>query len=240
MRKMKKRSEEKIIGILGGMGPEATVELFREIVNVTPVKRDQDHLRVIIDCNPKIPDRPAAILRGGKTPVPELVATARNLEKAGATILAMPCFTAHYFADKIRAAVSIEFVDILEPIRPFLERKYPKARMVGVLATTATVQCRLFERYLGKKYEILYPYVDPQTRVMDTIYEIKKANKGTDQLDLLKKAGRNLIRQGAQVLIAGCTELPILLRQEHFKAPLINPLQLLAKTLVRKAKINQS
>jgi len=232
----KVKTKTKIIGILGGMGPEATVELFREIVEATPVKRDQDHVRVIIDCNPKIPDRPAAILRGARSPVPELIATARNLEKAGATILAMPCFTAHYFADQIRRAVSIEFVNILEGIRPFLERKYPKVRIVGVLATTATVQSRLFERYLGPGYEILYPYIAPQTRVMDTIYEIKKANKGVTQLGLLKKAGQNLIRQGAQVLIAGCTELPILLRREHFKVPLINPLQLLAKTLVRKAK----
>jgi aspartate racemase len=74
---------EKIIGILGGMGPEATIDLFYKIVKFTPAEKDQDHLRIIIDNNPKIPDRTAAILKKGEDPLPALQETARNLEKAG-------------------------------------------------------------------------------------------------------------------------------------------------------------
>lgn len=87
----------KVIGILGGMGPEATAELFLRIIKATPAQRDQDHLRVIVDNNPKIPDRTAAILGEGQSPLPEMVRTARNLERAGVDFIVMPCNTAHYY-----------------------------------------------------------------------------------------------------------------------------------------------
>jgi len=82
---------EKIIGILGGMGPEATIDLFYKIIKFTPAKKDQDHLRIIIDNNPKIPDRTAAILGKGEDPIPALRETAKNLEKAGADFIIIPC-----------------------------------------------------------------------------------------------------------------------------------------------------
>ena len=86
--------KEKVIGILGGMGPEATVDLFRRIIRATPAEKDQDHIRVIVDSNPKIPDRTAAIMGVGPSPLLEMTKTAKNLEKAGADSIIIPCNTA--------------------------------------------------------------------------------------------------------------------------------------------------
>ena len=99
--------KEKIIGILGGMGPEATADLFYKIIKLTPAKKDQEHLRIIIDNNPKIPDRTKAILYKGENPLPELIKTAQNLEKAGANFIIMPCNTAHYYHHEIQKIINI-------------------------------------------------------------------------------------------------------------------------------------
>ncbi|GAH53208.1 unnamed protein product, partial [marine sediment metagenome] len=105
---------EKIIGILGGMGPEATVDLFHKIIKFTPAKKDQDHFRIIIDNNPKIPDRTAAILGKGEDPLPALQETARNLEKAGVDFIIIPCNTAHYFLPQIQKSVNIPVLNMIE------------------------------------------------------------------------------------------------------------------------------
>ena len=94
--------KEKVIGVLGGMGPEATIDLFQKIVKLTPAKKDQEHIRIIIDNNPKIPDRTKAILYNGENPLPELVKTAQNLERAGADFIIIACNTAHYYFHKIQ------------------------------------------------------------------------------------------------------------------------------------------
>src|SRR5208337_1505190 len=98
-------SQKMTIGILGGMGPEATIDLFTKIVHSTPVSRDQDHLRLIIDNNPGIPDRQKAILENGPSPATMLIKTAKNLAVAGADFIVMPCNTAHYWIQEIRKAV---------------------------------------------------------------------------------------------------------------------------------------
>jgi aspartate racemase len=102
------------IGIIGGMGPLATADLYRKIIEVTPAVRDQDHLHVIIDADPTIPDRTAALLGNGPDPLPKLVAAARRLEDAGAGILIMPCNTAHAFLPVLQRAVRIPFIDMTE------------------------------------------------------------------------------------------------------------------------------
>ncbi|MDO9541845.1 MAG: amino acid racemase [Kiritimatiellia bacterium] len=231
-------SKHPVIGIIGGMGPEATMALFREIINATPITRDQDHLHLVIDSNPKIPDRTSAITGKGDSPIPALIDTARNLERAGATLLAMPCVTAHYFADHIKRAVSVKFVNMLDAVHECLQRDHVSALTVGILATTATINAKLFDQYLGSGYKLLYPPPTHQADVMEAIYGdkgIKRGNTGKGPRDLLLSAGNDLIDRGAQVLVAGCTEIPLVLQSKHVRVPLINPLKVLAQTLVRQA-----
>lgn len=93
---------EKVIGILGGMGPEATLDCFAKIIQNTPAKKDQEHLRIIIDSNPKVPDRTAAIIGNGESPVPLLVEGCRSLQRAKADFIIIPCVSAHFFLAEVR------------------------------------------------------------------------------------------------------------------------------------------
>src|SRR5210317_260934 len=103
----------KVVGILGGMGPMSTVDLMRKVTVMTPVQRERDHLRILVDSRPQIPDRPAALLGSGESPVPMMQESARMLEKWGAELIAIPCNTAHGFWKEIQAAVEIEVLDMI-------------------------------------------------------------------------------------------------------------------------------
>ena len=161
---------ERVIGILGGMGPLATAELFRRIVEKTPAKRDQDHPRIIIYNNPKIPDRTAFILGNGEDPRPELIESAKKLESWGADFIIMPCNTAHFFAETIQKAVKIPLVSMIEETaKLILEMGLKK---VGLLATDGTIKGLVYHRaLLSHGVQIAVPGRRGQELVMRGIYE---------------------------------------------------------------------
>src|SRR3989442_4574246 len=137
---------QKVIGVLGGLGPWATLDFFEKILRLTPAKADQDHLRIIIDNNPKIPDASPGILGEGEDPTPGLIATAQNLQQAGADFLVIPCNTAHFFYDRIVTAVSIPVLHIMDDVAAAARDAVRDVRMLGVLATEATIAARLLLR----------------------------------------------------------------------------------------------
>ena len=139
---------EKTIGILGGMGPLATADLFRKITLLTDAARDNDHIRVYIDSNARIPDRTAAILSGGKDPVPEMASALRSLEACGASCVIMPCNTAHYFLPRLQAMTKLPFISMLEATAKTCAAQYP-GRTAAVLATKGTLATRLYEQALA-------------------------------------------------------------------------------------------
>ena len=139
---------EKIIGILGGMGPEATIALFTRIVKLTGAKKDQDHLRVIIDSNSKEPDRTAAILGKGASLLPLLVQGCRTLQQAGADFIIMPCVSAHFYQEEMRQQITLPFVSIFDVVAETLSHDHPEIKVVGLLGTTGTVRSGLFQKRL--------------------------------------------------------------------------------------------
>jgi len=139
---------EKTIGILGGMGPLATADLFRKITLLTDAARDNDHIRVYIDSNARIPDRTAAILSGGKDPVPEMASALRSLEACGASCVIMPCNTAHYFLPRLQAMTKLPFISMLEATAKTCAAQYP-GRTAAVLATKGTLATGLYEQALA-------------------------------------------------------------------------------------------
>ncbi|MCD6373008.1 MAG: aspartate racemase [Thermococcus sp.] len=224
---------EKIIGILGGMGPLATVELFRRIVEKTPAKRDQDHPRIIIYNNPKIPDRTAFILGNGEDPRPELIDSARKLESWGADFIIMPCNTAHFFAETIQKVVSIPLVSMIEETAKRI--KEMGLRKVGLLATDGTVKGLIYHRaLLGRGIQIAVPGKKDQERVMEAIYDGVKAGNIERGRELLLEVARKLERR-VDGIIAGCTEVSVALKPEDLKVPLIDPLDVIAEKAVRLA-----
>ncbi len=231
---------EKILGIIGGMGPEASAQLYMKIIKKTSVKKDQDHFRIIIDSNPKIPDRTKAILGLGESPVPEIVQTAKNLENMGVELACIPCMTSHYFYDEIVKQVKLPIMNALEELNAYLEKNYPSVKKVGVLATTGTKNTKIFDQYL-KGYTMIYPDETIQEEnVMKAIYGegtgIKSGVLTGEPVRLLLEAGESLILKGAEVIILGCTEIGLVLNENNLSFPGIDPLNVMAEAMIEKGR----
>ena len=229
---------EKILGIIGGMGPEASALLYMKMIKATKVKKDQEHFRIIIDSNPKIPDRTRAILGLGESPVPYIINTAKNLEKMGVEIACSPCMTSHYFFDEIQAGVEMKIMNALEELNSYLKENYKGIRNIGVLATTGTRNTKIFDKYL-KDMSIIYPddrYQDDY--VMEAIYGegtgIKSGVTEGRPVELLKEAGEHLIGKGAEVVILGCTEIGLVLRKDSLSKPSVDPMDVMAEAMVKE------
>jgi len=144
---MEQAKKPKIIGILGGMGPQATVDLYNEIIRQTPIKEEQDHLPIIIFSNPKVPDRTKALIAGGEDPLPHLIYSARVLEKAGADFIIIPCNTAHHYLPQMQKAVSIPILNMIAETADFIKQRYPQKKRVGLLATTGTIKVGIYSTH---------------------------------------------------------------------------------------------
>jgi len=230
---MKDPKSEKVIGILGGMGPGATLELFRRILNKTSALTDQDHLRIIIDNNPKIPDRNTALLHGGEGPLPLLVSTARNLENAGADFIVMPCNTAHYYIDRMAESINVTILDMIE-----LTAASIREPSVGILATDGTLDSRLYHKACGKMgIELLSPEESDQSVTMDFIYMVKGRQIDRDKAKAKAvKVANKLVDRGAEAIVLGCTEVSLVLSQEDIHVPIYDALEILAAAAVERAK----
>lgn len=222
---------KKTIGILGGMGPMATVDLFKKIVDYTAASKDSEHIHVYIDSNTDIPDRTDAILHGGKDPVPEMVGSAVRLECMGADFLLIPCNTAHYFYDKVSAMVHIPVLNMIEEAAKEVKRQ--NLECVGLLATDGTVETGVYDRVLQSHgIRVLHPSVSAQKNVMDLIYKGVKAGNRDIDLSGFYSTIDELMQNGAQTLILGCTELPIAFSMYRIKSNNIDPTAVLARSAV--------
>ena len=233
---------EKVIGILGGMGPEATLDCFGKIIKNTPAKTDREHIRVVIDSNPGIPDRIAAILGDGESPVPGLVAGCRGLEKAGAEFIIIPCVTVHFFLPQIQAGSPLPVLSIIDAVADAINRDFHTTKTVGLLGTVATVESGLFQKRLAKEaIETLVPDSAQQSKIVAAIKNIKDTQPSRTQSEItndLIEAARSLIDrkpEGARAIIAGCTEIPLALGQEHLPVPYFDSLTILARAAIRRA-----
>ncbi|MCA1030256.1 amino acid racemase [Bacillus timonensis] len=228
---------DKVVGLLGGMGPEATLDIFQKIVQATDAREDGDHLRIMIDNNPKIPSRQDAILRGSKCPILELKQTARNLENAGADLIIICANTAHYYYDDIQGAVNIEVLHIIQETVFELKNTMPTIKKVGVLATSGAMKVRIFHQHF--KHEgirvINFPE-EKQHTIQEAIYSYKYNGLKNKDVFILSDAINYLIENGAEAIIMGCTEIPMMLKRTSISIPLIDPNEVIAKVAVRKAK----
>ncbi len=228
---------EKVVGIMGGMGPEATVDLFRKILAATPAKMDQEHLHIIIDCNSKIPSRPKALLEDGPDPTPLLQSTARNLERAGADFLVVACNTAHLFYNRIVEAVRIPVLHIVDEAISEARRRYPRLQSVGVLAGQGAIRLRLYQdRLEARGIKAHVPSDEDQEVVVSVIYSVKAGDKGPVVRQKIREVAERLARAGAEAVFTGCTELPLVLEDGDVSVRVLDPTQVLAEAAVRFAR----
>jgi len=224
----------KIVGILGGMGPMSTVDLMRKVTEKTPVKKEQEHLRILVDSRPQIPDRTTAILGQGPSPVPFLQESARLLEQWGAELIAIPCNSAHAFLPDVRKAVAIEVLDMPGLVARELAARFPKGTPVGLLATSGSGKARLYHTRLAD-FQVLSPAPDVQQElVMGAIYQYKVEGKLDEPRRKLFQAAATLDPAPA-ALIAGCTEVELALDGAESAIPVFCPMDLLAQEIVERA-----
>ena len=230
---------KKTVGILGGMGPEAGAYFFSLLIKHTRAAKDQEHVPTIIWSDPRVPDRTAAILGKGPSPLPLLAAGARGLRRAGAELLVIPCLTAHYFLERLRKANPIPIVSLLEETVRFIRRRHPRLGCVGLLASSGTVRSGLFQGALaGIGVKVLTPDEPAQMKVMAAIYGrrgIKAGITAGKPKTLLRGVASSLIRSGARAIIAGCTEVPLALGAKDLSVLFLDPLDIAARACVRRA-----
>jgi aspartate racemase len=224
---------ERVIGILGGMGPEATVDFYREVLALTPGAKDQDHLQVLIYSNPKIPDRTAAILDGGEDPLPHLIESARPLERSGAGILAIPCNAAHYFLPRLQPEIGISILDMILETLLDLKSQAPQVRTAGLLAATGTVRSGIYHRTFHERgIQVIVPDNVDQVAVQNGIVRIKAAAHDPETTRTFHGVADKLIAAGAEAIILGCTEVPLVFDQRSVFYPCLNATRSLAQAAV--------
>ncbi|SDT35201.1 cysteate racemase [Microterricola viridarii] len=225
----------RIVGILGGMGPAATADFYAKLVRATPARTDQEHLRTLIWSDPTIPDRTGALLHGGVDPTPLLLAGALLLRAGGAAVIAVPCNTAHAFIPRIAGEVGIPFVHMIEETVLGIRARHPHARRIGLLSTTGTQASLLYDEALRRHgFVPLAPTPETQeARVMAGITRVKAGIVDAQTRALIAGAADELVDAGAELVIAGCTELPIALEGARLRAPVVDPTQALAEAVVR-------
>lgn len=228
--------KEKIIGILGGMGPYTTVDIFHSIIELTPAKKDWEHLRIIIDNNPKIPSRSRAVLFGEESPVPMMIETVKNLERAGADFIIIPCNTSHYFYSEVQKSVNIPILNIIEETTNHVIEKMPNIQRIGLLSTLVTVKGKLYHKTFNEKgVEVIVPNGNDQTKVTEVIEAVKIGkNENETKLKIIDVANK-LIDVGAECIIIGCTEISIVFKDGDLSVPVFNSNQILAEKSVKIA-----
>jgi len=230
----------RVVGVIGGMGPAATLDFYAKLIAATPATREQDHLRVLIDSNPGVPDRNLALAGGAPSPEaapgPVLADMARGLERAGADLLVMACNTAHAFEADIRRAVAIPFVSIITETADAVRREHPTARRVGLLAAAGCLEAGLYQRALAERgAEPVVAEGALRERFMTLLYRVKLGEVGQGARDEMRAIAEALIDQGAEVMVAACTEVPLVIGQEDLPVPLIDSSAVLARRAVALA-----
>ena len=216
------------IGILGGMGPAATLDFYGRLVNLRGASSDEEHPPCLLNSATQVPDRTNHIVGVGPDPTPALVEGVMVLEAGGADFIAIPCNTAHAYLSAMREAVGIPVLDMIAAAVAAVHRDVPDAERVGILATTGTLRMGLYDGLLREAgQEPLHPEESEQVQVMDAIHSIKGGNVGPDER--LLRTALALVDRGAGAIIMGCTEIPLGLDTERCPVKVIDATQALAE-----------
>jgi aspartate racemase len=200
----------RVVGILGGMGPEATILLQQRLLASVTARDDSDHLPLLIDMNPQVPSRIAHLIEGtGIDPTPVLVTMARRLEAAGATALAMPCNTAHHYAGAIQSAVSVPLLNMIDLSVAEAAGRLGAGAPLGVLASPAVRKVGVFDAALaGAGIEPLWP--SQPDLMLQAIRLIKAQGDTPEPRRLLADAAAELAAKGAKAVLVACSEFSMI------------------------------
>jgi aspartate racemase len=232
------RSGEKVAGVIGGMGPAATVDFMRRLVEATPAEDDQDHLHVLVDNNPKIPSRIAAIIEGtGTDPAPTLCAMAQGLQAQGADFLVIPCNTAHYYLAAIARSVHIPVLDMIGLSIQRLAAATTRPRRIGLLASPAVRLVGLYQKQIEQAgMAAIFPDPDHESRLLGVIKAVKSGQFGAAHQQDYEAVTQNLLDAGADALLIACTELSVIGPPANAACPVVDSLDVLVEATIATAR----
>jgi len=225
-----------ILGIMGGMGPAATCDIYNKIIQMTPASCDQEHIHIIIDSNSQIPDRTRYICGDGEDPRIEMIRSAIKLEMMGADFIIIPCNTAHYFYDDIVKYTKSKVLHMIRETASFLKKSKPSEDNYLLLATAGTYKAGIYKNIFREfGLNIIEPDEDDIRIVMDWIYSVKSG-----KFDVTAEEFQNFVKKYMPEkeipIILGCTELPLLADKIGIRSQCIDPVTILAKRCIEIAK----
>lgn len=219
-------TNEKVLGVLGGMGPDATANFIQEVIAATPAERDEDHIETIVYNDPKIPDRNEAILEGAESPLPRMSRNAERLESVGADVIAIPCNTAHYYYDEVASSVDVDVFHMIELTRERVELN--EVEKAGLLATSTVMETRLYrDVFDDSPVDIVHP--EAKDRLMDAIYAVKRGNRA-EATAIVDDIITGFADDGVEVVLVGCSDLSVL--ASNWSLTTVDPIRVLADACV--------
>jgi aspartate racemase len=235
------KSQQPVIGVIGGMGPEATVDLMRRVIAATPAADDADHIRMLVDNNPKVPSRLQALIdKSGEDPAPVLIAMAQGLERAGADVLVIPCNTAHHYLPVIQQSVSCPVADMIGLSIARVKRDLGNKACIGLLASPAVRLTGLFERRCVEAgIDVRWPEGGDDAAVLAAIKAVKADGVSPAQMAAYRAAARGLVTRGVGLLVIACTELSIVGGLDGLGAPLLDTLDVLVDDILARCGIQR-
>ena len=228
-----------VVGIIGGVGPEATNYFISLLIKLRrdDAKKDQEHIPYLAFNNPQIPDRTEHLVNGKQNPVPEIIHTGKILKNAGAKFLAIPCNTCHAYIEEIEREVGLKVLNMIELTAKHIVQNYGEKIKIGLLATDGTIKSKIYQSELKKiapKATLMTPTQKTQKKVMKAIYEIKSTSVNESNFRMLYEAAEEHIKNGASVVILGCTEIPLALTKNKRIFPVVDPMEVLAKAVIQR------
>ncbi|MFZ4406228.1 MAG: aspartate/glutamate racemase family protein [Paracraurococcus sp.] len=229
---------EKVLGVLGGMGPLASAQFMVRLTLLTPAEQDQEHIPTVLWSDPRVPPRTAAKLAGGVDPFPALLRGIRGLEDAGCGAIAIPCNTAHGWFDAMRDATPLPILHIVDAAAVDLARQGVAPGRIGLMGTAATLAMRLYqERLEGAGWDCLVPTEDEMTRLVSPAIALVKANRVAEAYPPLAEVARRLAAHGARAVVLGCTEIPLgIAAGPALPFPVVDTIDALARAAIGWAK----
>lgn len=225
-------AERRLIGVLGGMGPLATIDFMQKVIAATPAERDQDHVPLIVYSVPQIPDRVSAAVAGTDEPLPAMLAGIRTLEQAGVEAIAIACNTAHAWYDQLAASTALPIFHMAQAV---IDAAPQNTAPIAVLATVGTLQAGIYQRYFEKAgWQALVPGGADQELIIDAIAAVKRGELECARASF-DFAAANLLALGAGRLLLACTELPVAAKGSIHEARCIDATACLAKAAVEFA-----
>lgn len=208
--------EGKLLGVLGGMGPMAGAIFLERLTAMTDARCDQEHIPVVLWSDPRVPDRSDAIVQGGEDPLPGMLRGIRQLERAGAHAIVIPCNSAHLWYDQMAGATRLPILHIVEAVIDDLRNRGVSRGRIGLMGTAGTLQMGLYQQRLESRgFQWLVPSAEALEKYCMTAIRLAKGNQIARAYDPAAECVRMLKHQGADAVVLGCTELPLALPHER-------------------------